>query len=120
LVLRWFWNAEIGNFWVPQPFFKKVTSASLNSLRQKGYQILVKNWIFDDPFQEVNNIGHFCARDDPTIRIRMFFGEIGLLKHQRPVRLQRLMRSMKLHFKVIQVLEFSFILKIPFEKKISC
>jgi hypothetical protein len=33
-----------------QPVFKKVTSAGLNSLRQKGYQISVKNWIFDDPF----------------------------------------------------------------------
>ena len=29
---------------------KKVASAGLNSLRQKGYQILVKKWIFDDPF----------------------------------------------------------------------
>ena len=28
--------------------FKKVTSASLNSYRQKGYKISVKNWIFDD------------------------------------------------------------------------
>ena len=43
LVWRWFWNAEIGNFWVAQPFKK-------NSLRQKGYQLSVENWIFDDPF----------------------------------------------------------------------
>jgi hypothetical protein len=76
-----FWNAEIGNFWVPQPFFKKVTSAGLNSLRQKGYQISVKNWIFDYPFQEEGaSIGHFGARDDLTIRIRYFLGEIGLLR----------------------------------------
>ena len=27
-----------------------MTSAGLNSLRQKEYQISVKNWIFDDPF----------------------------------------------------------------------
>ena len=33
-----------------QPVFKKVVSAGLNSLRQKVCQILVKNWIFDDPF----------------------------------------------------------------------
>ena len=52
LVWRWFWNAEIGNFWVPQLFSKKVTSVGLNSLQQKGYQISVKNWIFDDPFHE--------------------------------------------------------------------
>ena len=35
-----------------QPVFKKIASAGLSSLRQKGYQILVKNWIFDDPFHE--------------------------------------------------------------------
>ena len=52
LVWRWFWNTEIGNFWVPQLFSKKVTSVGLNSLQQKGYQISVKNWIFDDPFHE--------------------------------------------------------------------
>ena len=52
LVWRWFWNAEIGNFWVQQLFFKKVTSAGLNSLRQEGYQISVKNCIFDNPFHE--------------------------------------------------------------------
>ena len=27
------WNFEIGNFWLPQPFFKKITSDGLNSLR---------------------------------------------------------------------------------------
>ena len=31
-------------------FSKKLTSAGLNGLRQKGYQISVKNWIFDDLF----------------------------------------------------------------------
>ena len=35
-----------------QPVFQKVASAGLNSLRQKGCQILVKNWIFDDPFHK--------------------------------------------------------------------
>ena len=32
--------------------FQKVALAGLNSLRQKEYQILVKNWIFDDLFRE--------------------------------------------------------------------
>ena len=32
--------------------FSKVTLAGLNSLRQKEYQISVKNWIFDDPFHK--------------------------------------------------------------------
>ena len=35
-----------------QPVFQKVASAGLNSLQQKGCQILVKNWIFDDPFHK--------------------------------------------------------------------
>jgi hypothetical protein len=35
-----------------QPVFKKVALAGLNSLRQKEYPILVKNWIFDDPFHK--------------------------------------------------------------------
>ena len=35
-----------------EPFFKKVAPAGLNSLRQKGHQILVKNWNFDDPFHK--------------------------------------------------------------------
>jgi hypothetical protein len=33
-------------------FSKKMTSAGLNSLRQKEYLISVKNWIFDDPFHK--------------------------------------------------------------------
>jgi hypothetical protein len=35
-----------------QPVFKKMTSAGLNSLRQKEYLISVRNWIFDDPFHK--------------------------------------------------------------------
>ena len=38
-------------------------------------------------------MSHFDAIDDQNIRIRQFFDEIGLL---RPVRLQRLLRSMRL------------------------
>ena len=33
-------------------FFKKMTSGGLNSLRQKEYQISVKNWIFDGIFHK--------------------------------------------------------------------
>ena len=39
-----------------QPVFKKVVSAGLNSLRQKVCQILVKNWIFDDPFHKKGEV----------------------------------------------------------------
>jgi hypothetical protein len=35
-----------------QPVFKKVTSAGLSSLQQKGYHISVKKWNFDDPFHK--------------------------------------------------------------------
>ena len=53
LVWRRSWNLEIGNFWLPKPFFKTVvTLAGLNSLQQKGYQISVKNWIFYYPFHK--------------------------------------------------------------------
>ena len=39
-----------------QPVFKKVTSAGLNSHRQKGCQISVKNCIFDDPFHKKGQV----------------------------------------------------------------
>ena len=41
---------EVRLFEFHQPDFEKVVSAGLSSLGLKGYQILVKNWIFDDPF----------------------------------------------------------------------
>ena len=41
---------EVMTFGFYQTVFKKVIMAGLNSLRQKGCQISVKNWIFDDPF----------------------------------------------------------------------
>ena len=38
---------------MPDPLFETfLTSCGLNSLRQKGYHILGKNWIFDDPFHK--------------------------------------------------------------------
>ena len=44
-----------------QPVINKVTSASLSSLRQKGYQILVKNWIFDDPLHKKRIVLVICV-----------------------------------------------------------
>ena len=85
------WLQEVRIFVFHQPVFKKMTSAGLNSLRQEEYQILVKNWIFDDPFHKKKNcIGHFCARvDDATIRSNKLFDEMRLLKSLRPLRLLR-------------------------------
>ena len=38
---------------MPDPLFETfLTSCGLNGLRQKGCHILVKNWIFDDPFHK--------------------------------------------------------------------
>ena len=42
-------------------FFKKIASAGLSSLRQKGYQILVKNWIFDDPLHKKRIVLVICV-----------------------------------------------------------
>ena len=68
---KWLWRVEIliifmvylklhshegYPFVFHQPLFKKVASAGLNSLRQKGYQILVKNWVFDDPFNKKRQV----------------------------------------------------------------
>ena len=70
----------------------------------------------------MTRIGHFGAIDDQTIRPSgsgFFFEEIGLYRLLRPLRFQRLPRSMRLQrflrsgkstnevFKVIQVLEFN-------------
>ena len=66
-------------------------------------------------------IGHFGAGDDQAIRIRKFFDEIQLLRSVRPMRLLKPMRSKRLQgfkaskitikdFRVIQFLEFSFVL----------
>ena len=87
--LKWFWGVEMlrilmtylwphGHEGYPfvfhHPVFKHVASAGLNSLRQNGYQILVKKLDFwwSIP-QKGTIIGHFGARNDPTIRISNFF-----------------------------------------------
>ena len=67
VVTKWLWGVEgsiillnYGAQWLPeiwkfefyQPVFKRVALSDLNSFRQKGYQISVKNLIFDDPFHK--------------------------------------------------------------------
>ncbi len=61
------WLPEWWKF-MPDPLFKTfLTSRSPNGLCQKGCHILVKNWIFDDPFHKKETIiGHV---GDQTIRI---------------------------------------------------
>ena len=79
-----------------QPVFKEMTSDGLNSLRQKEYQISVKNWIFDYPFHKKRTgIGHLGARDDQTIRISRFFYEMRLSRSLRPLRLLRSLRQQR-------------------------
>ena len=46
----WLHGHEGYPFVFHQPIFKKVALAGLNSLQHKGYQILVKHWIFEEPF----------------------------------------------------------------------
>ena len=60
---------------MPEPLFGTfLTSRGLSSLRQKGCHVLVKNWIFDDPFlKKITSIGYFGASDDQIIGIRKFF-----------------------------------------------
>ena len=55
-----------------------MTSASLSSLRQKEYQISVKNWIFDDLFHKKGLVLVIWvlgpgARDDQSIKICIFW-----------------------------------------------
>ena len=104
-----------------RPVFKKVVSAGLNSLQQ-GWQISVKNWIFDTPFHKqgpllvilvpgmiqpsglVNVLmkrgcwGHWCH-----------WGCSGCWEHWG-CRDSKARKISTWDFRVVQVLEFSFIL----------
>jgi hypothetical protein len=74
MINLWLHGHEDYPFVFHHPVFKKVASAGLNSLRQNGNQILVKNWIFDDPFHKKGPLlVYFGARNDPTIMISNFF-----------------------------------------------
>ena len=46
------WVPEEWTFMPDPPFEIFLTMRGLNGLRQKGCHILVKNWIFDDPFHK--------------------------------------------------------------------
>ena len=42
-------------------------------------RVYMKNWIFDDPFNnKITSVGYFGASDDQIIRIRKLFWEIRL------------------------------------------
>jgi hypothetical protein len=71
------WLSKLWEF-MPDPLFQTfLTSRGLNGLRTKRCHILVKNWIFDDPFhKKIINISYFGASDDQTIRIRKFLGKL--------------------------------------------
>ena len=74
-----------------QPAFKKVALAGLNSFQQTGYQILVKQWIFDDPIHKKGPkraVEVIEAAEPGSKAWKITIGD----------------------FRVIQVLEFSFIL----------
>ena len=68
------WVQEVLPFEFHQPDFKKVASTGLNSLRQKWYQILVKNWTFDDPFDKKGPLLFILV---PAM-IRKIFEGVGL------------------------------------------
>ena len=124
LVWRWFWNAEIGNFWVPQLFSKKVTSVGLNSLQQKGYQISVKIWIFDDPFHKKEPLLVILVpgmiQPSGSAIFSMKWGCRGHWGHwgcwgcwgHWGCRGSKASKITPGDFRVIQVLEFSFILML--------
>ena len=83
---------------MPEPSLETfLTSCGLNSLCQKGYHILGKNWIFDDLFHKTLPLLVILV----PVMIRpsgsgSFLEEIGLQRLLRPVRLQRPLRSMRL------------------------
>ena len=65
---------------MPDPLFENIlTSRGLNGLCRKGCHILVKNWIFDDPFHKklpiLVNLVPVMIRPTGS---GSFFGEIGL------------------------------------------
>jgi hypothetical protein len=77
--------------------FQKMISASLNSLQQKEYQVVVKNWIYVDSFHKKRTgIGQLGARDDQTIMISNFFDEMRLSRPLRLLRPLRPLRSLRL------------------------
>ena len=97
LVWRSFWNAEIGNFWVPQLFFKKSNISWPQQPPTERVPDISKksDFCWSIPWKGAS-IGHIGARDDLTIRTSNFFDEMRLLRSLRPLRLLRLLRSLRL------------------------
>merc|ERR1712037_570536 len=64
-------------FMFHQQVFKKVVSAGLNSLQQKGYQIVVKTRIFDNPFPKKGQLLVILVEAS-----QYYFFEKWLMKHK--------------------------------------
>ena len=61
---------------MPDPSFEKILTpaTSTASVKKGAIYVLVKNWIFDDPFnKKMTSIGYFGASDQ-----EFFFEEIGI------------------------------------------
>ena len=75
---------------------KKVTSAGLNSLRQKMLKS-VRNWIFDDPFNKKGLVLVILVlgmiKSSGSV---IFFNDMRLLRSLRPLRMLRPLRSLRL------------------------
>ena len=99
-----------------------MTSAGLNSLQQKEYQISVKNWIFDDPFHKNRPVLVILVPGiiEPlgSVNFLMKWGCWGHWGHwgcwgsrgHWGCRGSKVWKISTEDFRVIQVLEFSFIL----------
>jgi len=102
--------------------FIKITSAGLNSLWQKEYRISVKNWIFDDPFHKKGPVLVILVpgmiQPSQSVMFLMKWGCKGHWGHggcwgcrgHWGCRGSKVWKITTEDFRVIQVLEFSFIL----------
>ena len=116
------WLIEVCKFEFQPPVFKKVTSAGLSSLQQKGYQILVKIWIFDDPFHKKRIVLVICVlgmiQQSSWVNFLMKWGCWGHWGHwgcrgcrgHWGCKGSKAWKITSEDFRVIPVLEFSFIL----------
>ena len=122
MLYLWLHDHEGCPFMFHQPVFQKVASAGLNSLQQKGCQILVKNWIFDDPFHKKGPLLVILVpqmiQPSGSVNFLMKWGCRGHWGHWgcwgcwgywgcRGFKAWKITTG---DFRVIQVLEFSFIL----------
>ena len=122
------WLQEFWTFEFHQLVNKEITSAGLNSLRQKGYQILVKNWIFDDPLHKKRIVLVICVlgmiQRWGWVNFLMKWGCWGLWGHwgcggcrgHWGCKGSKAWKITSEDFRVIPVLEFCFILMFWKEK----